>query len=275
MAMTTADGPLALGHYSINHAPFAQRCAVTAGAGFCGLSVWYEELQQLAAEHGEGWIADTLASHGLAADHLELVRLPGSASATERDERNRAFVGLAARLGVRAIHAVALEVNAPLAVVAETYGELADRAADQGLLCGIEFVPHLSATPDLASVLEVVARADRPNAKLVVDSFHFFRSGAPWAMLESLPPDLIATVQINDGPIPPTKEFAWEVMHDRLAPGAGDFDLARFVRAVDAARLPAPLAVEVMSDAMDALDPQESASAMAAATRKVLAGATA
>jgi sugar phosphate isomerase/epimerase len=264
------DGPLVLGHFGVDHIPFKERCAAAGAAGFTGISLRYDEIHELMAREGKGAALETLARHGLKADHLELVSLPGPADRAERDERNRAYVDLALTLGVRAIHAVALDTSTPLAAVCETFGELADCAADHGLLCGIEFVPVVTATPDLPSVLEVFERCDRPNAMLVMDSFHFFRSGAPWSLLESLPSESIVTVQLNDGPMPPRSDFVWEVSCGRLLPGDGDFDLRRFLRAVDAARVDAPLTVEVMSDAMDALAPQVSISAQADAGRKLL-----
>ena len=264
---------MVLGHFSADHIPFLERCAIVAAAGFTGLSVRFEEMRDLIAAEGLRSVMEVLARHNLAADHVELVMLPGPADAGERAAYHDAFLKVAGSVGARAVHAVPLDVTAPLDQVVATFGELADRAADRDLLCALEFVPQLTATPDLASAWEVCRRVDRPNAGLVMDSFHFFRCGAPWTLLETLPPGSIFTVQLNDGWLPArTEDFKWEAGCGRLPPGEGDFDLPRFLRAVDRARTPGPIAIEVMSDAMDALDPTVSVTAMAKAGRKSLAG---
>jgi len=270
MVETSASDLLTVGVYGVDHIPFAERCAAAEAAGFGAISLWFSEVNELGAAHGRGYVGETLAKHGLAPDHLELVSLPGPADPAERLARNRAHVDMAAELGIRAVHAVALDPGAPLSLVTETYRELVEYAADQGVLCAIEFVPVVTATPDLASVLQVFEGVDHPNGKLVMDSFHFFRSGADWARLEALPADSIATVQLNDGPIPPSEDFRSEVRNTRLLPGDGDFDLLRFMRAVDRARLPAPLAIEVASDAMRAMG-ASCMTAMAEAGRRLQA----
>jgi sugar phosphate isomerase/epimerase len=59
-------------------------------------------------------------------------------------------------------------------------------------------------------------------------------------------------------------------MHHRLPPGEGDFDLIRFVRTMDAIGARAPYSVEVLSDDLMALPPEEVGRRLGNAARHVL-----
>jgi sugar phosphate isomerase/epimerase len=64
-------------------------------------------------------------------------------------------------------------------------------------------------------------------------------------------------------------------MHRRLLPGDGDGDVAGFVRLLDEIGAKAPIGVEVISDELAALAPEEAARRAGSATRAVLARARA
>jgi sugar phosphate isomerase/epimerase len=57
------------------------------------------------------------------------------------------------------------------------FAGLCDRAAAHDLQVGLEFLPF-SAIRTVGAARRIVADADRPNGGLIVDLWHWFRSGA-------------------------------------------------------------------------------------------------
>ena len=83
---------------------------------------------------------------------------------------------------------------------------------------------------------------------VLVDTWHFFRTGEPWAALEWLNGDQIALVHVNDGPADAAADLVHESRFGRLPVGAGAFHLADFVAALDS--YSGPFSSEVLSDAI-------------------------
>jgi sugar phosphate isomerase/epimerase len=265
-----ATAPLVMGHYNLDHVPFEQRCAVASAAGFSGISVEANEILGLFDTVGERRVREVLARAGVRADHVELVALPGPPAGTERDAAFDRCIEVSVRLGARGVHAVPLVPDATVDQVTESFAALSARAAQRGVLCGLEFVPFLTCVPDLPCALRIIRDVDDPNAMLVVDSLHFFGGGAQWDVLEHLPTASIMTVQLNDGQHPTDPQrYLWFASAGRSIPGDGDFDLPRFMAAVDRARLPAPVTVEVLSDELDQQDPLTTQRRLVEAARRI------
>jgi len=83
---------------------------------------------------------------------------------------------------------------------------------------------------------------------VLVDTWHFFRTGAPWAALEALDADRIALVHVNDGPADASADVVRESRFGRLPLGAGAFPVARFAAALGG--YSGPFSSEVLSDAI-------------------------
>jgi sugar phosphate isomerase/epimerase len=149
---------------------------------------------------------------------------------------------------------------------------LCDRAAEHGLLVHVEFLPW-SRIPDLATAWEIVQRADRPNAGVAVDAWHWART-APACDLETLrtiPGPKLLAVQLDDAPAAVEPDLMHATLHDRLLPGDGAIDLEALVATLHQIGAVAPFGVEVFSDALQALAPTEAAQRAADATRRVVA----
>jgi sugar phosphate isomerase/epimerase len=82
-------------------------------------------------------------------------------------------------------------------------------------------------------------------------------------------------VQLSDAPREAEANLLDETMHRRLLPGDGDGDVAGFVRLLDEIGAKAPIGVEVISDQLAALAPEEAARRAGSAARTVLARARA
>ncbi|HUA94111.1 MAG TPA: TIM barrel protein, partial [Acidimicrobiales bacterium] len=124
---------------------------------------------------------------------------------------------------------------------------------------------------DLATALQVVTLADRPNGGLNVDMWHCARTGTTVDDLLRVPGDRVLAVQVDDGPERAEDNLIEATLHDRLLPGDGDFDLIGYLGALRTIGARAPIGIEVFSDDLHASGPAEAARRAAEATRALLA----
>jgi sugar phosphate isomerase/epimerase len=266
---------------------WTERLAAASGAGFTGMSVWGRDY---AAARADGWsdadLRTQLADHGLAVAELDPAWwwTPGEvdvASLLTIDTMEvfchgeTEMFAIADALGARSINAAeVLGGRWTIDEAVDAFAALCDRAAEHNLLVHLEFLPW-SRVPDLASAWEIVRGADRPNAGLAVDAWHWFRGTPNEELLRAIPGDKITGVQLDDAPARPEANLMLATLHDRLLPGAGELDLAGLVAALRDAGAVAPIGVEVFSDELHALGPHEAARRAGAAARRLLTGASA
>jgi sugar phosphate isomerase/epimerase len=262
-----------LGNYSLGRAPAETRWQAAAEAGFPAMSIWWADVQNwLAGGRGLGQFRERFYGSGLVPAQLEFVSLPVRPSPKFRDEA-QAAAEAAAELGCVAVHAVALGEGFGPGAIEAAFGLLCDSSAAQNLPCGIEFIPYLSPVASLAEAAALLAAVRRPNAGVVVDTLHFFRSGADWAGLSALRPEQIVSVQVSDAPaeLDAGADYGIEARAGRLLPGEGELALDRFLDAVWDARPDLPLTIEVASAALDTRSPAVAAAAMWRAARSLAA----
>jgi sugar phosphate isomerase/epimerase len=150
------------------------------------------------------------------------------------------------------------------------FAALCERAGE--VRVALEFMPF-GGLPDLASAWDVVRRAGRPNAGLLVDAWHWSRSGAVAADLETVPAESVMAIQLSDVAERPLADARRETLHHRLAPGEGHGDPAGMVRALRGRGVRAMVSVEVMSDELLAVGSAACAERVMAGARRVLAEA--
>lgn len=262
--------------------PLLERLAPARSAGYAAVSVLPQEYDALReAGMSDGELRSRIADAGLSVgeldglttwlpDHRPPAAFPPELAGLLARATPERLVPIAAALGARSISVIEFygrQVEPDVA--AEAFARACDLAAEHGLLVHLEFLPW-GGVPDLESAAEIVARADRRNGGILVDSWHFFRSGSTLATLRELPGDRILGVQLDDAPAQPEADLAEETQHRRLLPGEGSFDLVGLVRTLDEIGSRAPLGVEVLSDELAGRPVEEVARETANATRRVL-----
>jgi sugar phosphate isomerase/epimerase len=105
---------------------------------------------------------------------------------------------------------------------------------------------------------------------LLVDAWHYFRSGSPRASLLGVPGDRVLGLQLDDGPLAPEPDLVAASLRDRMLPGSGELDLRGLVQTLRDIGAVAPIGVEVFSDELHALDPDEVGRRAGTALRTVL-----
>lgn len=98
---------------------------------------------------------------------------------------------------------------------------------------------------DLRQAMRVVANADRANGCVLVDAFHFNRSGSSLDDLAQLKPKRMRYAQLCDvaGPVPADMdEILRQARNERRFPGDGDADLVGLLHALPPS---VPLSLEI------------------------------
>jgi sugar phosphate isomerase/epimerase len=261
---------------------FRERIAAAQAGDFTGLSLWGRDYQ-VARDEGlsDSDIRLLLADHGLAVAELDPAWwwLPGAAEIRIPPEHDgerifafgeRELFAVAEAVGARSLNAVDV-FGGPwsLEEAAEAFAGLCDRAAGHGLLVHLEFLPW-SRIPDLATAWRVVREADRPNGGLMLDAWHYFRSTPDGALLRSIPGASVLGVQLCDAPAVAEANPLHATLHERLLPGDGELALPTLLADLRATGTSAPLGVEVFSDALHTLPPEEAGRLAGLALRTLL-----
>ncbi len=143
-------------------------------------------------------------------------------------------------------------------LIAERFAHLCHQASDIGCKVHLEFEPH-SLLPDIASAWEIVRLAGCENGGVLFDSWHFFRGNPDFQTLEAIPGERIFSCQISDGSAERVGHWSEEMMHHRLLPGDGVFDLTRAIRCLSDSGGLTLCGPEVLSDELHALSPTSAA----------------
>ncbi len=162
----------------------------------------------------------------------------------------------------------------PLSALVDAIGAVTQRAAALGVAICIEFIPG-TGIPDLATAAQI-SSAVGANIGILVDTWHFARTGGTAAELRGLAAGSVLSVQVNDrmdgegGPVEGPDGLVYLTMANRRLPGEGELPLADLVSALLANNPGMPIGIEVFSDEMRSLTAQEAAHRAAVALQRVL-----
>ncbi|MBI4574276.1 MAG: sugar phosphate isomerase/epimerase [candidate division NC10 bacterium] len=147
--------------------------------------------------------------------------------------------------------------------------EVGDIAAEHGVWLALEFNSQAQQFNALEPLRDILARAGHPHCGLLLDTYHFGRSGGDVRSLEDLAPQEIAYFQYSDVPrngLQPGKTL------DRLPPGQGSVPFREIVQRLSATRYDGYLTYEAPNPAAWARNPAEVAQEALQATRTLLNG---
>jgi sugar phosphate isomerase/epimerase len=134
----------------------------------------------------------------------------------------------------------------------------ADLLGASGVRLALEFFPY-GALPTLEHALAACETVGWDRCGVLMDTWHFFRSGEPWDLLRSLDPEQIAIVHANDAPAMVSDDLSHESRYRRLPIGAGTFAIAEFVSAINALGYRGVISAEVLSTTLREQAPSEGA----------------
>jgi len=263
---------LVLSHFSMSRFhPIEERIALAAQYGYAGIGLWVNHYAQLENDAmAPAMLRDLLDEHGVVLAEIEVI--PGLGADGNGGERARELEAIAWRIadefGCRYLQVIGPS-ELPVHDAGRAFGALCDRAADHGLVVGLEFLPFTDVI-DVHDARRIVEAADRPNGGVCLDVWHHVRGANDLDAIAALPGELITGIQMNDGPLVPVNpDYYTDCLENRQPPGTGDFDLTAFVAAVRATGTRVPWSVEIPSVASWA-DPEPHIAAAAHGMRGLL-----
>lgn len=234
---------------SVSPRRFRDRVEAAARAGFTGFGSYYDDLMFNVDELGLEEMAAILRGNGI--KYFEIESLLDWFTDGERRSRSDAvrkdMLRAAEKLGAHQIKiAGAFEDGWPLASLIEPYARLCDQAADVGTRISLEILPF-SNIRTIAEGLAVVGDTAIENGGLLFDVWHMVRGAIPFEEIAHVPPQFIAAVELDDGPLEPVGSLLQETIDCRELCGEGDFDLPGFVASIQATGYQGPYGVEILS----------------------------
>jgi sugar phosphate isomerase/epimerase len=239
---------------------WGERCAQARRAGFSGLGLWHADVAHQLQSTTLAEMKRVFDDAGLR--YLEVEFLadfwadPGSPERVASDALRAQLFRTAAAFGAHHIKVGNIpQTRCGFDRLVEEYAALCDdAAAHTDAAVAYEIIPFDPNVPDLATALRLVTEAGRPNGGLVIDTWHMGKLKIPHAQLAAIPGALLRWVELSDGPLEFAEDFVDEVTNRRLLPGEGELDVAGQVRALRTAGYAGPWGVEVLSQALRALD---------------------
>lgn len=247
---------------------FREHLDAAQAGGFTSLAVSPEAYRQGISSGLSARDMVTMANDkGVALRHLDTltdwapIRVPSEIDADLRakfDVTADECFAICEALGLRTILAVAgYDKDAiPLEVLIDGFGRLCDRAAKNSLWVDLEFMPFWG-LPDLASAWDIVAGAQRKNAGIMVDTWHFSKGNPDFELLRSLPGELFVSVQVADAMKAQRGVTLFEdTVRFRKFPGEGELPIVEILTILHEKGHLRQIGPEVFSDEADALSPQ-------------------
>ena len=158
----------------------------------------------------------------------------------------------------------------PRDAIAEGVGAACRLASTGGVTIVLEFIVE-SGMPSIAEAQAVALECGEPNCGVLVDTWHWSRTGATLDDLRTLPPGAIKAFQINDR-VPPAPGAEYVPMSGRLLPGDGELPLREIIEAGLANNPDLTFEVEVFNAELRALSPDAAAARVADAVNRLRQG---
>ena len=227
MAKIPENVPLSLAHLSELDVPPFELVELAARAGFASIGLrtspaspgGIEYPLRSTAEQAE--MRKRLADNGMKIAEVEMVPLTAALQATDYKPMMEAGA---------AIGATRLTVGggdtSDFAVIADKLAAMAELAQSYGIAVDLEFMPFRP-VKTLSDAVDVLQRANHPNARILIDALHVFRSGSDIDQFKKIHPARLGPVQLCDAPLkaPPPDQLVTEARTNRLLPGAGELAL--------------------------------------------------
>ena len=214
--------------------------------------------------HGRGVDAvPTMLEHlGLRCTDVGILRVGTPGAIELADELAQLAAATGARTCVTVLYAP------PTPTILDELSACADVLQRVGARLAIEFAPYgaLRTLTDTVSVCESIGWE---RCGVLLDLWHFVRSGAPWVALRALRADQLALIHLDDAPEPLSGDLQHESRSRRLPPGTGTFPTEKLVATLQMLGYDRVVSAEVLSAELRAPPPEVGARRVVEALRTV------
>lgn len=237
---------LALGAITFRDRPFETILAAAARAGWDGIGLTVGQCLS-ALERGIplASIPSMVADAGLRIAELELIRLCEPGPTVHANALVEDLVALLQpdRVHVAAWHGSDHQLTDEFAAVCQRMPHTT---------VAFEFMAY-NRVPRLEAALNLAESTGQPNASIVLDVLHFFRTHSRLSELTVETMQRVGVVQLSDVVERPLGGELDEARHRRTYPGRGTLPSVEFLRAIAASGPLPPLSVEPINDTYEAL----------------------
>ena len=220
---------------TIRTTPILRQIEAAAQAGFEGLEIWFDKVDQHVASGGSVTeIRQAVDDHGLVVPTCiylgDWFDSAGEACRQALDECRRRME-IASQLGAPCVIAGPPLGKADYQLGAQRYRELLELGAEFGVKPSMEFLGFVDDLNTIEDALEIMQKCGHPDATTVVDPAHIYRGGGSLESLAMLTADQVAVAHFDDCPA----DVPREIQHDehRVWPGEGIFDLPRYLQLLE------------------------------------------
>jgi len=233
--------------------PLAAEAAIAAEAGYQGIEPWVEEIRRHV--EGGGSPADLkkrIADLGLTVESA--IGFPtwcvdDDAQRSKGLEQMKREMELVAQIGGLRIAAPPAGAQGTagmdLRKIGERYRAVLELGRQMGVLPQLEIWGSAKTLGRVSEAAFVAIEANHPDACLLLDAFHIYRSGAGFHGLKMLNGAQMHVFHINDYPADPPREKASDA--DRVFPGDGVAPLPAMLRDLSAAGFRGALSLELFN----------------------------
>ena len=267
---TLASGAAPHSDHEYSAAPFAERVAAAARAGFTGFGIWHADLEHTLRSFTLDDMHHILEDNGIKQVEIEFLSdwwlTPGERR-TASDAARRMLFDAAAKLGARQVKVGDLfDSPVELPELIEGFAALCKDAREHGARILFELMPF-ARIKTLEDALTLVESAGAPNGGIAFDLWHIVKLGIPYEAVAKFPSRYVGSIEINDGTFTAPWSLFEDTINHRQLCGEGEFDVKRFVSTMLAAGYTGPWGIEVLNSELRKLPPDQIAERAARTTR--------
>lgn len=231
--------------------PIEDDIRAAAEAGFDGVELWSGKVERYLESHSLKDLSSLIKDHGLFVPAIcpyGLVAfgdLEGAMRSIRRAAEIADALGCPTLLVCPDTPSETMEKEEALRRLGYAASKYAESIEDLGVGLAIEPLGMHPVVPGPLEALRIAEISGHPNVGIMMDTFHYYKSGISLDSIRSLPPKLVRIVHVNG-----CEELPREQLHDghRLYPGEGVKELVSMVGAIKEAGYDGFLSVEVFRE---------------------------
>ncbi|HOT51292.1 MAG TPA: sugar phosphate isomerase/epimerase [Candidatus Hydrogenedentes bacterium] len=244
--------PIVLNASTIRPAPLTDKIRVAAEAGYDGIELWVNELEEFESEGGDlKALGAEIRDKGLFVPNVIGLwdSMPMEQEAWEKSlEATRRRMRMSSAVGSQHVAAIPAPDRADfdLKIGAQRYRDLLKIGRDEfNIIVACEFVGFLKGVHRLGQGSAIALDANDPDACLVADTFHLYRGGSGFDGLAHLNGNFIAVFHWNDVPADPPVDQLGDA--HRIYPGDGVLPLKHALGLLRRIDYRGPLSLEMFN----------------------------
>ena len=248
----TSPWPLCLNSSTIRPTPLKDKIKVAAEAGYDGIELWIDELEEVEKSGGDlKALGQSIRDQGLFVPNVIGLWdcMPADDAAFQASlESTRKRMALAAAVGSKHVAAIPAPDRADFDLKwgADRYRDLLKIGREEfGIKVACEFVGFMKGVHRMGQGAAIALDADDPDASLIMDTFHLYRGGSGFECIGHLDKSFIADFHWNDVPADPPREQLGD--EHRIYPGDGILPLKRALNLLASIHYTGPLSLEMFN----------------------------